>query len=355
MLKNKIFILYLVASSIAGVIISIVAINYIKNLSRTEKTYKNDQIISKDSEDNKETIDSVSTKPYCDYSLQRLKGYKYIKPLVDGGPDCESPKFNGLKKEIVSFLSSKQQSGNLTYSSVYIKDLSTNLWMVTNPEQGYYPGSLIKVAVLISILKMAENNPGLLSTTISYSSDHTKYPDVVFNCESIQLGNRYSIKDLLYYMIACSDNRATMLLENILDKNVFTKTFTDVGLRELKFSDTLYRITAKNYSNFLIETYNAGYLTINSSEYAASLLTQCTFKEGITKYLPSDVKVAHKYGKWTDGYFKELHESGIVYMDGHPYLITIMTRGKDWKELCNIISEISKMVYVDMQNTEKAK
>ena len=116
----------------------------------------------------------------------------------------------------------------------------------------------------------------------------------------------------------------------------------------MSFSDTSYRITAKTYSNFFSVIYNAGYVSIKSSEYAASLLTESAFKEGLVKLLPTELKVAHKFGEWGNGYEKELHETGIVYMNDSPYLVTIMTSGNDWNNLSNVISKVSKIIYDKM-------
>ena len=286
--------------------------------------------------------------PYCEYSFQRLNGYKFIKPLIDGAPECESGKLMSLKSQISAYIDEQKRLYNLSYASVFLKNMATNDWMVINPSQGYHPGSLIKVAVMLAYLRMAESNPNLLNAQVDYFKDNTLYPSVEFKSDSIILGNRYKVKDLLYFMIAHSDNRATVVLENYMDMHVFKKAFSDLGLPELSFSDTSYRISARTYSNFFSSIYNAGYVSISSSEYAASLLTQSTFGDGLVKLLPPEVKVAHKFGEWGNGYQRELHETGIVYVENNPYLVTIMTNGNDWNKLSNAIAEISKMIYSHM-------
>ena len=42
---------------------------------------------------------------------------------------------------------------------------------------------------------------------------------------------------------------------------------------------------------------------------------------------------------------KQLHESGIIYLGTHPYLITIMTKGTDLNKLPDVISSLSKDVF----------
>ena len=347
---KKNIIAYILVSCIAGAVGCYLFIKYsfdnhqpVAGLTAAQPNLKN----------NSESTNVAQESGYCDYNVSRLKGYKYIKPLLDGERECESPKYGNLKGDIQNFIENNKRSGHLSYCSVFLKNLNSNEWMVINPSQGYHPGSLIKVAVLLAYLREAENNPAILNNYVAYEKDNTQYPKVQYKSDSIILGNRYRIKDLLYFMVAHSDNRATVVLENYMDISVFRRTFSDLGMRELSFSDTSYRISAKTYSNFFSVIYNAGLVNIASSEYAAQLLTECTFHEGLAKQLPSDVKIAHKFGEWGNGYEKELHESGIVYIADNPYILTVMTNGQDWNSLSGVLSEISKMVYDHMSQNGK--
>jgi beta-lactamase class A len=77
------------------------------------------------------------------------------------------------------------------------------------------------------------------------------------------------------------------------------------------------------------------------------LLNECNFKDGLQKGLPAEVNVAHKFGEWGDtkSNIHELHETGIVYLNSNPYLVTIMTRGTNPKDLSLEIGKISRTIY----------
>ena len=68
----------------------------------------------------------------------------------------------------------------------------------------------------------------------------------------------------------------------------------------------------------------------------------------MTKNLPDSIRVAHKFGESGTLTEHQLHESGIVYLQHNPYLITIMTKGPDVKKLPDVLSAISKSVFDDM-------
>ena len=60
--------------------------------------------------------------------------------------------------------------------------------------------------------------------------------------------------------------------------------------------------------------------------------------------------MAHKFGESGTPVDKQLHESAIVYLDKKPYLLTVMTKGKDNASLSKLICEISSIVYKDQSN-----
>jgi hypothetical protein len=47
---------------------------------------------------------------------------------------------------------------------------------------------------------------------------------------------------------------------------------------------------------------------------------------------------------------KQLHDCGIVYLPGKPYLLCIMTRGQDFTNLTSTVKEISALVYQTLRS-----
>ena len=296
---------------------------------------------------------SGTTKNACNYNVSRLKGYEYIQPLLHQEPDCESAEYGSLKQEITDYINNRQQTGAITAASVYFKALNTEDWITVNDNESFYPGSLFKLPVLISLLKMAETDPNLMNKKVVFQAkDVTNVPQT-YTTKTLTPGVSYSTKELLTYMIAYSDNNATQILNRSIKIPVLLKIFTDLGLTppETENSNYLkYTIKAKDYSKFMETLYDGSYLTIAASEYATSLLAQCNFKDGLLKELPSNIKIAHKFGESGTAEMKELHETGIIYLGANAYLITVMTRGKDIQKLSETISDISKIAYNKMKS-----
>jgi hypothetical protein len=68
------------------------------------------------------------------------------------------------------------------------------------------------------------------------------------------------------------------------------------------------------------------------------------------KGLPANCIVAHKFGEGGLDNAPNFSESGIIYCGNTPYLVTIMTKGKDMKMLPLVVSDISKKVYEKMSS-----
>lgn len=298
------------------------------------------------------TLAINSAQKTCEYNIKRITGLKFVKPIMWVDENCESDNLVSTKLKITEIIEKYKQTSDLVTASVYLR--ANGQWTVVNENDKYEPGSLFKVPVLITILKMEEEHPGFLNKSVTYVNKVETGKNIAYESKSIQLGQSYTIKELLTYMIKYSDNAATILLENNIDTKVLQKLFSDIGIEVPNVYADNYHLTVRDYSFFMRIIFNAGYLTIKDSEYAAELLSECEFKDGIMKGIPANTKIAHKFGESGNQIERQLHESAVVYLDnGGGYLLTVMTKGKDLKKLSDLIGEISRTVYDDVNNQSK--
>lgn len=338
MFKVKIPVFYLIISICAGLILTYVGI----------------KIAVKEQVDLDKNLANQSSQTSGNYKISRIGGYKYTSPILSAEPERESPIFFPLKNEINRFIENEEKDGVVTSASIYIRDVANGDWIVINEDRRYLPGSLLKVGILITWLRMCENQPGLLDKELVYHGPMGfRFPIEHYKSDTIIDGHRYKVKELLESMVVNSDNRATLFLENIMDTNIFKKEFSDMGIPQPSFSDNNFMLNVKDYSIFMKALINSSYLYPKESEYAISLLTRSNFKDGLVKELPDSVLIAHKFGEAGDSRIHELHETGIVYVNNKPYIITVMTQGYDWNRLANVISHTSKITYDNMLSMSK--
>lgn len=278
----------------------------------------------------------------------RMKEYKYARPLLIYDGVTQDEKMKDLKSAVGAIIQGQVKAGTLINASVYVRKLSSASWISINDNESYNPGSLIKLPVMMAYLRESELQPGLLDKELLFDPAGVRIPTQTFSDETIKAGKKYKIRDLLYQMIVKSDNNATLVLNRNLNMNLFTQLFEDLGLPPVDMHDYHYKVSASDYSKFLRVLYNATYMSNEDADYALSLLINSSFKDGIMKELPNDIQVAHKFGEFglnIEGPFKQLHESGIVYIANNPYLITVMTKGNDVHQLSKVLGDISKCVY----------
>jgi beta-lactamase class A len=288
---------------------------------------------------------SDSSLQVCTPEAKRLNGYAFIKPLLFTDKQCQAERLMPLKNEVSEVLNNYKLSGSIQSGSVYLRQLNQGDWITAGDDEKYYPGSLLKVPELITFLKMNEKAPGLLDKKIAYTEPLNLPKHAVYVSKSIEIGKTYSVKELLYYMIAYSDNNATMLLNQRMDMDIFKKVFTDLGLSQPDLTKNDIPLTPKEYSYFMRVLYNASYLNTEDSEFCTELLSHSDFVSGMINGLPKGTKVVHKFGEAGDGVNAHFSESGIIYIQNSPYLLTVMLKGKDNKVLPSVVSDISRKVF----------
>jgi beta-lactamase class A len=275
--------------------------------------------------------------------------YKLIKPLAFVEFTKEDTLLLGIKNKVLDYIEEKQREGAITSASGYVRNLNHHQDVRINPSEVYFPGSLMKIPILITFLKASEREESLLNKQVTFSMPYDNLPFQNIKSSGIQLGQSYSIKQLLEYMITHSDNNATALLSENIPFEKIVHVFENLQLPYPDKTKPDYGITLKDYSRFFRVLFNASYLSWENSEFALDLLTKTDYNNGIIKGVEKGVVVAHKFGERNSDGVQQLHEVGIVYLKDRPYLIGLMTKGNDIKKMEPVLSDISKIVYTGMK------
>lgn len=262
-----------------------------------------------------------------------------------------------LASVINKYVQKQTAAGVVDNMSVYVIDYADGEWAGVNENDRYDPASMLKVPVMMAFYQAAENNPSALTEQIKFNGDAQNGVEYFKSTESIQPGKFYSTGQMVESMIKNSDNTAAILLQQDLNPSVLSEVYTDLGLPVPEKAGNVQYLSAKLYAYFFRVLYNGTFLSREYSEKALTLLSQTTFTQGIRAGVPADVTVAHKFGERsvlnTDMVLqnRELHDCGIVYKTGSPYLICIMSRSKtsSFDVLAKNIADLSALVYKTIQ------
>jgi beta-lactamase class A len=277
--------------------------------------------------------------------------YAYVSPLLacNVGATVPSSSLDDLRATLGGVIDSATAGGKVDAASVYFTQLDTGEWTEIDSDDGYVPASLMKVPVLMAYLKDAEQNPNLLLRQVTIETDPV--PDEqqdIPPTSRVIVGQIYTIEQLLRLMTSYSDNRALVLLMHSVNPTTLGAVLGELGI-PIPAPAGGYTITPRLYSRLFRILYNATYLSDEMSERALAMLGASDYGDGIVAGVDKGTRVAHKFGeaniKRSDrspGH--ELHDCGIVYTD-RPYLLCVMTRGGDVRELARLNADISRAAF----------
>ncbi|MBX4211342.1 MAG: class A beta-lactamase-related serine hydrolase, partial [Candidatus Yanofskybacteria bacterium] len=188
--------------------------------------------------------------------------------------------------------------------------------------------------------KEAESHPDILTKQVTYTKQTGIYDQHFKPQQTIEVGKTYTVEELLRYMIVYSDNNARDLLVANMDPIQINEGFKNLGVEIPEEA-----IGARMYATFYRILFNASYLSKDNSNKVLELLSKTQFNLGIRSGVPYRVEVAHKFGEKDAQDKQQLHDCGIVYYPSHPYLLCLMTQGKDFEKLEHTLRDLSGLVF----------
>ncbi len=290
-----------------------------------------------------------STREFPQFSsVLREDGYEFINPvlLCNTNINNAANEDTALSKKIAQYAASAKEKD----IGVYYLKLGDYRWAGTNVSEAFSPASMLKVPTAAAILRYADSHPDILQKKVTYSGAWNENGAEYFKPkETLAARTSYTADDLIRYSIAYSENNAERLLETaVIDEKHLNNIYVDLGIQLPE--NIVDFMSPQTYSLFLRLLYNSTYLSREMSEKLLGLMTTPDFPQGIESGVPDGVKVAAKFGERQifdqNGTLleRELHDCGIVYARD-PYILCVMTRGKDFEVLAREIAEISKLVY----------
>ncbi len=278
----------------------------------------------------------------------REKSFGLTNPILDFEVFEEVQETALIRKKIGRIVDAAIHEGKASHISFYFRDLNNGPWIGINEKDEFNPASLLKVPVMMSCFKREEEEPGFINRTVKYDPiDNRDIVPIIVPPHTLTPGE-YTIDEVLSSMIRYSDNNAAVFLLHLLGDESVNRTYLDLNLHDLSSAKTEYMITVKDYASFFRILYNSSYLSRRHSEKALAYLTQTSFSEGIVAGIPVGITVAHKFGEREFSNARQLHDCGIVYYPGHPYLICIMSRGESLEEMATVIRRISAATYEEV-------
>jgi beta-lactamase class A len=276
--------------------------------------------------------------------------YQFVNPLLDcdlGEDYLSKGAIPPFRHELEQYVQAEVSAGNITVGSVYFRDLNNGTMFGVNSSLQFKPASLLKVPIAILILKQAETDPTLLSTTLPYTGADVDFKQHFTPSQQPEAGKSYTVWQYMEYMLRYSDNKATATVFPLVEGIYFDNVFKMLGITINRENAEGAFINARQFGSFFQLLFNASFINADDSEKLLQLLSTSEFTQGLRAGVPKGITVAHKFGEATDAVTgeDELHDCGIVYYPKQPYLLCLSVRGKDFDAMARAIAHISGRVY----------
>lgn len=207
--------------------------------------------------------------------------------------------------------------------SLYFEYLNTGANISINPDLRILPASLIKVPLAMAVMKKIERGEWLLSNELVMMKDDRdiKWGDV----HKRPIGSTITIQTLIEEMLLNSDNTAYRILYRNMSFDDLQDVLITLGLEDLFNEEG--KMSAKEYTRLMRALYASTYLDAKYSQFLLDILAKTSYDEYLGQGIPDTVKFSHKIGENIEE--QVISDSGIVYIDGRSYLISVMIDYKD--------------------------
>ena len=271
----------------------------------------------------------------------------------------ESVDYPSLQNNIEKII--KSEKGKF---AVAFKNLEDGQVILINEMEEFHAASTMKTPVMIEAFKKSFENKISLDDTILVKNEFISIVDgSLFKLSSFddsdkktyeRIGGHLSLRELIYEMITISSNFATNLVIDYIGHEDINMTMRDLGAKDINVLRGVEDIKAynKGLNNTttaldLLKIYENLALgrVINTklSQKMVDILKDQKYDDIIPKYLPKEIKIAHKDG-WVSG---TRHDSGIVFInDEKKYVLVLLSKNlEDEIKGADILAKVSLEIY----------
>ena len=258
-------------------------------------------------------------------------------------------KYTEWKKKIEKIIS--QVEGNVC---INFYDLNKNNGFSVNGDKKVLSASMIKLLILAELMKKVSENKFSLSDTVMMANFMKIGGDGVL--KELNTGHHFTLKELATLMIIVSDNQATNILIDFLGMENINQLGKELDLKETFLGRKMMDAEArkKGYDNYtcaddisllLKLIYQEKLINKEASQLMLDILLRQQQGERLQRYLPSDIKIAHKCGDLDN----LENDGGIIWLGDRAYILVVLTNGMPNLQCKQTIGKISKFVYDKME------
>lgn len=276
--------------------------------------------------------------------------YKHFEePPISNSPDertiipfelVPSRPSTGLAQVVLNAL---EGSGG-TYGIV-VKNLKTGESYFANEHRVFEPASVYKLWIMGVVFQQIQdgrlNEDNVLAADIASLNKEFEIPEE--GAEETEGSISLTVRDAIFQMITISDNYAALILTEEIGLNALGSYLLGNGFSESKVGvdGQSPTTTPRDIALFLEKLYGGKLANEKYTQEMMDILKWQKLNDGLPKYLPDKIAVAHKTGEMETN----THDAGIVFTDFGDYIIVVFSEGGSRAQAQERVAEVSRAVY----------
>jgi beta-lactamase class A len=245
------------------------------------------------------------------------------------------PEPNVVDPELQELIDVILGSSRTSYG-VYVRSLADGTGASVNPDKAFHAASLAKLYIMWEAFR--EESLGLISFNDTMEVT-PYYKTFELGTNAVDIGDVVTVDQALHLMTSVSDTPTAVLLQDTLGVANVNAALEALGIRNSGlFYPGIPVATARDVGVLLEALATGGTLPEESHAAMVALLASARTDNGLRAGVPAEVSVAHKTGTLSVA----LHDAGIVYLPGRPYIIVVLW---DRQAGDDLIETISRRVY----------
>lgn len=225
---------------------------------------------------------------------------------------------------------------------VYVMDLQhQNQAVGYNLHDSFRSASTVKVPLVMYVLREAAAGRVSLSEKLTYQTGDWEAGTGIIQ-GSVHAGDQLTVERLCELAITQSDNIATNMLLRRFGWTNIQQYAASLGTVFGKTADGVRTVTPEGMAMALraLDQYTAGIDRAGTMKLLA-WLEHTAYRDRLPGGLPAGTTVANKIGSLPGSF----HDVGLVYLNGHSYVITVYSNGTTEAQARSTIQAISRTVY----------
>ena len=246
--------------------------------------------------------------------------------------------------KIYSILNSNLQNPDGKYAA-YVKDLKSGEVFSILPEETMTAASIYKLGVMYKTFDSLEK--GLVQKDDILSASQGNLDNLLGQTRGSGPIISHTVDEALNLMITISDNYSALLLAEKFGWREIDNYLKDLGIAGFDLNNPNgTRATASSVAQILEKIYLGQAVSKSASNQMEKLLLSQTVNDRIPKYLPNNVKVAHKTGELDT----VRNDAGIVFGKKSDYIFVFFSDTPNPDKASETIASVSKQIYDTLEN-----